>query len=252
MTLLQPRFDYAPIKRTSEAGKRVYTTPTGDKVPSVTTILAATTPKKKKEALENWRKNVGHHRAQQITTQAANRGTRMHTFLENYVKSGSIDERPKNPGAWASHAMAETVITKGFSKVSEIWGVEIPLYMPKMYAGTTDSVGIHDSAHAILDYKQSNRRKTDEQLEDYKIQLVAYALAHNEVYGTNIRKGVNLIAIKPKTDQDGFLHLQEDGTLETPPDYQEIVIEGDDFDFWCDQWWSRLEQFYLMKSRGEI
>lgn len=249
MTLLQPRFDYTPIKRSSENGKRVYTTPTGDKVPSVTTILSATTPKKKKEALENWRKNVGHHRAQQITTQAANRGTRLHTYLEDYVKTGVLKEKGSNPFGWASHSMADTVIQKGLSKVNEVWGVEIPLYIPKLYAGTADGAGIHLGEQAILDYKQTNKPKKDEWIDDYKLQLCAYAHAHNELFGTNIKKGVVLMAVKPNTDSDGLLVLNED---DEHPKYQEFVVEGTDFDLWSDKWWSRLEQFYLMKSRGEI
>lgn len=252
MTLLNPRFVYEPIRRTTENGSRLYTTPAGDRVPSVTTVLSATTPTKKKQALQNWRNAVGHQQAQQITNQAANRGTRMHSFLENYVKNGALDERPSNPGSWASHLMAQTVIDRGLINVTEIWGIEIPLFMPQMYAGTSDSVGVHCGSHAIIDYKQSNRRKTDEQLEDYKLQLVAYALAHNELHGTQIRKGVNLIAIKPATDRDGFLKLAENGEPMAPPDYQESVIEGQEFDHWSDQWWQRLEQFYVMRSRGEI
>jgi len=231
------KFNYQLLSRTTDEGKRVYLTPDGKKVPSVTTVLSATQPEDKKQALNEWRKRVGIENAQKITTEAANRGTRMHTYLEHYVKTGEMKDRGSNPFGWASHAMAETVIKTGLSKVNEIWGVEIPLYFPKLYAGTTDGVGIHLGEEAILDYKQTNKPKKREWIDDYFLQLAAYALAHNEVYGTNIRKGVVLMCVKPATDEMGNL-------LEAPV-YQEFILENKDFDYWSNEWWKRLELYYL-------
>jgi genome maintenance exonuclease 1 len=155
----------------------------------------------------------------------------MHTYLERYIKEGAMPDRGSNPYGWDSHRMAQCVIDQGLSNVSEIWGVEIPLYFPSLYAGTTDGVGIHQGEESILDYKQTNRPKKQEWIEDYYLQLTAYALAHNEVYGTNIRKGVVLMCVKP--GDDGI------------PVYQEFVLESKDFDHWSDQWWRRLELYYL-------
>ena len=101
------------MNRTSEDGKRLYLTPDGKKLPSVTTVLEKTKPEEKKQALNEWRKRVGHAQAQAITTEAANRGTRMHTYLEHYVKTGEIKPAGTNPYAWSSHAMAQTVIDQG-------------------------------------------------------------------------------------------------------------------------------------------
>lgn len=225
------------MSRTSEDGKRLYLTPDGRKVPSVTTILDKTKPEEKKAALNEWRKRVGVENAQKITTEAANRGTRMHTYLEHYVKTGEVKERGSNPYGWASHAMAQTVIEDGLKNVNEFWGVEIPLYFPQLYAGTTDGCGIHLGDESILDYKQTNKPKKEEWIEDYKLQLVAYALAHNEVYGTNIRKGVVLMCVKPPVD--------DMGNPLTRPEYQEFQLKPEDFDYWADQWWRRLELYYL-------
>jgi genome maintenance exonuclease 1 len=194
-------------------------------------VLDRTKPEEKKQALQNWRNRVGHTQAQSITTEAANRGTRMHTYLERYIKEGALPERGSNPYSWDSHKMAQCVVEQGLSKVCEIWGVEIPLYFPSLYAGTTDGVGIHLGEESILDYKQTNKPKKQEWIEDYYLQLTAYALAHNEVYGTNIRKGVVLMCVKP--GEDGI------------PVYQEFVLESKDFDYWSDQWWRRLELYYL-------
>jgi genome maintenance exonuclease 1 len=235
--MYNPKFNYHELSRTSEEGKRLYSTPDGSKVPSVTTILDRTKPEEKKQALNEWRKRVGVENAQKITTEAANRGTRMHTYLEDYIKQGQLKERGSNPFGWASHAMAQTVIEDGLKNVNEIWGVEIPLYFPKLYAGTTDGCGLHLNEESILDYKQTNKPKREEWIEDYYLQLVAYALAHNEVYGTNIRKGVVLMCVKPPTD--------EMGNPLARPQYQEFILKPEDFDYWADQWWRRLEQYYL-------
>jgi genome maintenance exonuclease 1 len=236
-TMYNPKFNYHELNRTSEEGKRLYSCPDGSKVPSVTTILDKTKPAESRAALEQWRKNVGHAKAQQITTEAANRGTRMHTYLEHYVKNNELKDRGSNPFGWASHAMAQTVIEDGLKNVDEFWGVEIPLYFPKLYAGTTDCVGIHQKDESILDFKQTNKPKQESWITDYKLQLVAYALAHNEVYGTNIRKGVVLMCVKPPVD--------DMGNPLSRPAYQEFILESKDFDYWADQWWRRLEQYYM-------
>jgi genome maintenance exonuclease 1 len=232
-----PKFNYQPLSRVSEDGKRLYATPDGKKLPSVTTILDKTKPEEKKAALNEWRKRVGVENAQKITTEAANRGTRMHSYLEHYVLTGELRERGSNPFGWASHSMAQTVIEDGLKNVNEFWGVEIPLYFPSLYAGTTDGAGLHLNDEAILDYKQTNKPKKKEWIEDYYLQLVAYALAHNEVYGTNIRKGVVLMCVKPPVD--------EMGNPLARPEYQEFILKPEDFDYWADQWWRRLELYYL-------
>lgn len=238
--MLNPKFEYQNLSRaTSADGTRLYQTPDGRRVPSVTTILAATQPPEKKQALQNWRNSIGHEKAQAITTDAANRGTRMHKYLEDYIKDGRLAERGSNPYSWASHAMAQTVIEDGLKNVNEIWGVEIPLYFPQMYAGTTDGCGIHANDESILDYKQTNKPKKAEWITDYYLQLVAYALAHNEVYGTNIRKGVVLMAVKPPVDPVTFEPLER-------PKYQEFILTPQDFDYWEQQWWKRLELYYTI------
>jgi len=232
-----PKFDYKPLSRVTEDGKRLYATPDGKKLPSVTTVLDKTKPEEKKAALNEWRRRVGVENAQKITTEAANRGTRMHTYLEDYIKQGQLRERGSNPFGWASHAMAQTVIEDGLINVNEIWGVEVPLYFPGLYAGTTDGCGLHLNEESILDYKQTNKPKREEWIEDYYLQLTAYALAHNEVYGTNIRKGVVLMCVKPPVD--------EMGNPLARPVYQEFILTPERFDYWSDQWWRRLELYYL-------
>jgi genome maintenance exonuclease 1 len=219
------KYTYIKINRIDTPEGRRYATPDGLKLPSVTTILDATKPEEAKKALREWRKRVGEKQAQQITTEAAGRGTRMHKWLENYVKTGETGTPGSNPYSLQSHQMAQSIITQGLSKCNEFWGTEVSLYFPQVYAGTTDLVGIHDGSECIMDHKQSNKLKKKEWIGDYFLQLAAYANAHNEVHGTKIRKGVIFMCTADNV-------------------YQEFLIEGSEFDHWSNEWFKRLEQYY--------
>ena len=160
----------------------------------------------------------------------------MHKWLEDYIKTGVLNEPGSNPYSLQSHSMAQSIINQGLIKCSEYWGTEVPLYYPKIYAGTTDLVGVHDGSDAIMDHKQSNKLKKREYIGDYFVQLAAYAQAHNNMHGTDIRKGVILMCQQPKQ--------LEDGSYDTPV-YQEFVLEGAEFDYYCDEWNKRVELYYL-------
>ncbi len=235
MSLLISKYNYNTLTRDESTGKRLYATPDGFKVPSVTTILEKTKPAEAREALANWRKSVGEAKANQITTEAANRGTRMHTFLEKYIKGEELRDTLTNPYAQQSLLMAKKVIADGFGAISEVWGSEVPLYFPELYAGTTDCVGLHEGDESILDFKQTNKPKRIEWIDDYFLQLTAYALAHNEVHGTNIRKGVILMCVRPPEVSPGQWG---------EPQYQQFILEPKDFDMWVGRWCDRVEQYY--------
>jgi hypothetical protein len=236
--MITPRYNYTPLNRETIDGKRHYCLPDGSKVPSVTTILDRTKPAEAREALANWRRAVGEKRAQEITTEAANRGTRMHTYLEQYVLTTDLKPLPGNPYAHPSWFMAAEVILNGLQHVDEFWGTEVPLYYSGLYAGTTDLIGTWKGQPAIMDFKQSNKVKKREYIGDYFLQLAAYAAAHNEMHSTNINTGVVLMAVQPK--------LQADGTYSTP-EYLEFVIQGDEFAYWADEWMKRVELYYLTR-----
>lgn len=231
--MLIQKYNYKEINRESLNGARYYVTPMGDRVPSVTTILDRTKPAEAKQALAEWRRRVGEQRAQQITTEAAGRGTRMHKWLENFVQTGTPGTPGTHPESQRSFRMAQTIIEQGFKNVNEVWGNEVGLYFPELYAGTTDCVGVHGGEEAILDFKQSNKPKKREWIDDYFLQLTAYALAHNEVYGTNIRKGVVMMCVRP-----------EDGA---EPQYQEFILEPDNFEHWTQRWCDRVSEYYRIR-----
>ena len=222
MSLITEKYDYKEIKRKQVDGKRLYACPDGNAVASVTTILDKT---KDKSHLIAWRKRVGEQKAQEIVTEAASVGTRMHKYLEDYIEFGKWPTPGSNPYAQQAHKMAEQVKENAMTDVDEIWGSEINLYHPKIYAGTTDLVGQYKGQPAIMDFKQTNKPKKAEWVEDYYLQLTAYALAHNEVFGTNIREGHVFMCSRD---------LQ----------YQQFDLWPDEFDKWEQKWWDRVYQYY--------
>jgi len=231
--MITNKYDYSPLDRTTIDGKRHYCLPDGIKVPSVTTILDKTKPEEKKQALRQWKQRMGEERAQQIVTEAANRGTRMHSYLENYIRSDDMKPLPSNPYAQTSWYMAAQIILEGLQHVDEFWGVEVPVYYSGLYAGTTDCVGIWKGKPAILDFKQTNKPKKKEWIDDYFLQLVSYAAAHNQIHDTEIETGVILMCAHPESQ-------------DVTPKYQEFVIEGAEFQAWRDSWNKRVELYYLI------
>ena len=222
MSLITERYDYKEIKRKQIDGKRLYACPDGNAVASVTTILDKT---KDKSHLIAWRKRVGEAKAQEIVTEAASVGTRMHKYLEDYVDFGEWPTPGSNPYAQQAHKMAEQIRDNAMVDVDEIWGSEINLFHPKLYAGTTDLVGQYKGQPCIMDFKQTNKPKKPEWVEDYYLQLTAYALAHNEVFGTNIREGHIFMCSRD---------LQ----------YQQFDVWPDEFDKYEQMWWDRVYQYY--------
>lgn len=223
--MIVQKYNYQNLRRRQVDGSRLYETPDSEALPSVTTILDATKSEESRRALQEWRNRVGKEQAQQITTEAAGRGTRMHKYLEDYVKLGQLREAGTNPYSQQSRKMAEKIIAEGLSKVDEFWGLEVSLYYPGLYAGTTDCAGVWQGQPAIIDFKQTNRPKKKEWIEDYFSQLAAYALAHNRVHGTEIKTGVILMC------SQNF-------------EFQHWVVEGAEFEEHTDRWLGRVEKFY--------
>jgi genome maintenance exonuclease 1 len=224
-----PKFAYHELSRTSEEVKRLYSTPDGSRVPSVTTILGKT---KDMTALNEWRKRIGEEKARQITTEAAGVGTAMHANLERFL--AGIERMPgSNPVHVKANAMADNIIHHGLSKVNEVWAMEQSLYFPGLYSGTTDLVGVYDGEPAVMDHKQTNKPKKAEWVEDYKLQLTAYILAHNEVYKTDIRRGVVFMCSR------GDDSVKIGGEV-----YQQFDLLPHEFNKYQDMWFDKVEDYY--------
>jgi genome maintenance exonuclease 1 len=223
------RFQYKECKQINDpiTRKRVYATPDGEKLPSVTTILSAT---KDMTHLNEWKKRIGHEKAQQITTEAAGVGTAMHANLERFLCG--LERQPGNNAVHVqANKMADVIIENGLSKVNEVWAMEQSLYFPGLYSGTTDLVGVHEGEPAVMDHKQTNKPKKAEWIEDYYLQLMAYILAHNEVYKTDIRKGVVFMCSRDFQ-------------------YQEFRLEPKDFNKYQDLWLAKVEEYYTIGMQG--
>ena len=186
-------YDYPRSMRTLIGGKRHYDI-REEKLPSVTTILSACQSEEKRQSLEAWRQRLGPKTADMQRDQAAERGTAMHKYLEAYIDGTGLKDLTKL--GIQAETMAKKVIESGLRDLSEVWGQEVTLYYPGLYAGATDVVGIYGGQPAIIDFKQSNKPKRREWIEDYFEQLGAYCMAHNYVYGTKIQSGVILMCTK--------------------------------------------------------
>lgn len=183
-------YHYPPSTRSTTDGIRTYAVGK-EKLPSVTTILKATQSDDKRKKLAQWQARVGKVEADRIRDTAASRGTNMHLHLEKFILGqGHLDLTEEGKTA---KSMAQTVIDKGLCDLQEIWGSEVTLWYPGLYAGATDLVGTFDYEDSIIDFKQSTKPKQRAWIDDYMMQLAAYAMAHNQVYGTEITQGVILM-----------------------------------------------------------
>lgn len=187
------------------------------KLPSVTTILSKT---KDLTPIENWKKNVGEEKAAEIVKFSIDLGTPMHKNIEDY-----LNDKPMESGSLLSKMMTNVLIKKAVPNMDEVWGTEVQLYMPEMYAGTADIIFIHKGIPCIGDFKNSRKIKDEDMIADYKCQLAAYSLCHNTLFNTNIQKGVIML-------------VTHDGV------YQEFVFEGKKFQECVDMWLTRLDLFY--------
>ena len=215
-------YHYPPSTRSTTDGLRTYDVG-NEKLPSVTTILSATKSQESKDSIARWIASKGEQEATRIKEQAAARGTDMHTHLEHHILGqGYLDLRPEGREA---KLMADTIVDKGFKELQEIWGSEVVVYYPGLYAGATDLVGVYDYEDSIIDFKQSNKPKRKEWIDDYFLQLGAYAMAHNYVYRTQITQGVILMC--------------------TPDNYfQRFQIKGKEFIRYQHQFLERVNKYY--------
>ena len=170
-----------------DQGSRIYDV-AGYRLPSVTTILSRT---KDKQFIKDWKAKVGEKKAEEIKNLSSARGTAMHKYLESYIQEIGYEDFTGIGNE--AKSMAEKVIEIGLAPVDEYYGSEVTMYYPGLYAGQTDLVCMHNGEDAIVDFKQSNRPKKKEWIEDYYLQIAAYAMAHDYVHKSTINKGVIMV-----------------------------------------------------------
>jgi len=213
------KYNYVQVSRSEDHGSRTYDVG-GTKLPSVTTILAQT---KDQSYLDRWKAKVGHEEAERIKNLSSKRGTSMHKFIEKHITGVGYDDLTEI--GQQAKPMAQKIIDIGLTPVSEYYGSEVSLYYPGLYAGSTDLVCIHNGKETIADFKQANKPKKEDWIEDYFLQIGAYAMAHDYVHGSNIEQGIIMICT---------------------PDlyYQEFKFDGEMMKNYRHKFLQRLSQFY--------
>ncbi len=219
--MLVSKYDYPALRRVQTKQGRQYVGKDQKPVPSVTTILSDTGDK---TALIAWRKRVGEEEANRISRESAGLGTKVHNALEKHILGESI-EFGNNMVSVMAKDMSEAMINEGFTNINELWGVEVGLIAEGLYAGTSDAIGIYEGQDAIIDFKTAKKMKKREWIDDYFMQGCAYALAHNEMFGTDIKKVAILM-------------------VDRESNFKDFVIEGDEFEKYCDIWSERLADYY--------
>jgi len=217
------KYTYVDSTRIEDHGTRLYDV-NGTRLPSVTTILGAT---KDQQFLKDWKAKVGEAEAERIKNVSSSRGTAMHKFLEHYITGTGYDDLTEL--GQKAKTMAEKIIDVGLTPVEEWYGSEVTLYYPGLYAGSTDLVCLHDGKETVVDFKQSNRPKREEWIDDYKMQIAAYAMAHDYVHQSNIEQGVIMVCTP-----DLF--------------YQEFKVSGADLRSWKHKFLKRLDMYYELKN----
>ena len=221
------KFNYPKSIRSIEDGYRKYSLGE-EKLPSVTTILSATKSEEEKAALANWKERVGFKEANRIKTEASSRGTSMHSYIEDYLR-GRINESFFESNEQYKN-MAKEIIEKGIdNKLDEIYGIEETLYYPEQYAGTADLIGVYQGNDVVIDFKQSNKPKKIDYIQDYFLQLGAYTLAHDIVHGTKMKAGIILLCTKDIL-------------------FQEFKIEGAELEMYQNLFLGRVKKFYEMNN----
>ena len=213
------KYNYLQGTQLSDHGSRIYDV-AGYRLPSVTTILGAT---KDQQFLKDWKAKVGEQAAERIKNLSSKRGTSMHKFLEHHILGTGYDDLT-GLGQEAK-TMAEKIIDVGLTPVEEYYGSEVTLYYPGLYAGSTDLVCLHNGMETVVDFKQANRPKKKEWIEDYFLQCCAYANAHNVMFDTNIKDLIILMV-----DRDLM--------------FKEFHITEHEFPFYTDKWKKRLIKYH--------
>ena len=221
------KYTYVHASSNTVQGARTYDVQ-GLRLPSVTTILAKT---KDQSYLTKWKNKVGHEEAERIKNYSSKRGTAMHKFIEKYIQESGYEDLTEI-GVEAK-PMAEKIIEIGLTPVSEYYGSEVTIHYPGLYAGSTDLVCLHNDMETIVDFKQANRPKEEEWIEDYFLQIAAYAMAHDYVYKSRIRQGIIMICTPDRY-------------------YQEFKFQDAELRKWKHKFLKRLDEYYEIMREPTI
>ena len=226
MKLNKEAYLYPNLKRVENDLGRFDIDSNGKEVPSVTTVLSATSDK---SGIDVWKRRVGHEEATRIINESTTIGSNVHYALENYLNGD--DWKIQDDGSYVSKtsiSILNCFIQNLINDISEIWGLEVGLILDGLYAGTADCVGIYNDKESLIDFKTAKKIKPKEWIEDYFLQCSAYANAHNVMFGTDIKQIVILMADRNQ-------------------EFKKFVVNGREFDHYTNKWKQKLINFHNTK-----
>ena len=199
-------------------GLRFYETPTGEKYPSITTVLGKQPGKQK--GLQEWRERVGVAQAQIISGKAARRGSVFHNIVENYLQDEDIsDFKQQNFMAWCMFGEMKSHLDE---KINEVVLQEQTMFSSKFkVAGRCDLIGVYKDKLSVVDFKTTTTTKKEEWIGDYFIQCAAYASMFEEHTGEPVEDVVIMMVA-----EDGEVQLFEKKTADYLPQLEVLM---DDF-----------------------
>ena len=226
MKLIKEAYIYPNLRRVENDLGRFYIDSNGKEVPSVTTVLSATSDK---SGIDEWKRRVGHEEATRIINESTTIGSNVHNALENYLNGD--DWKIQDDDSYISKtsiSILNCFIENLINDISNIWGLEVGVILDGLYAGTADCVGIYNEKESLIDFKTAKTIKPKEWIEDYFLQCSAYANAHNVMFGTDIKQIVILMADRNQ-------------------EFKKFVVNGREFDHYTNKWKQKLINFHNTK-----
>jgi hypothetical protein len=216
------KYTYPSLERVDLEIGRHYLDSKNTPVPSVTTVLSATS--KSKDGIAQWRNRVGEAEADRIVKQSTDIGSSVHDAIEKYLKDELWDIFENTENELIAKKITHKFVNDGLKKITEIWGLEVGLVLDNLYAGTADCIGEYNSIPTLIDFKTAKKIKKREWIEDYFLQGCAYANAHNVMFGSDIQQIVILMV-----DRDLI--------------FQEFIVRPSEFKILTNKWKRRLIDF---------
>lgn len=184
------KYNIPEIERIDSSEGRKYRTPGGKEYPSVTTILSSYGDK---TYLDRWRESVGNDVADKITKASADRGTLLHDNCERYLK--------EEPLTFNMFQQSEKEMFDYFlpvlDSIEEIHALETYLWSDKLQcAGSVDLIALREGELRVIDWKNSRRYKSREDIPTYFMQMAAYAAMFFERTGVAIKQLEVVIAVE--------------------------------------------------------
>jgi genome maintenance exonuclease 1 len=213
---------YNDLDCETQSSGRHYISPTGDRFPSVTTVLSILT----EDHIREWRNKVGEEEANKISHRAATRGTAVHSIIEYYLDNDENFQREFMPDVISSFKDVQPILDE---RIGKIYAQEAALYSEHLgLAGRVDCVAEFDGKLSIIDFKTSRKPKRHDWIKNYFVQESAYSIMWEERTGMPITQLVTIIAVDNHEPQVFVEHRDNwtDTLLSTIEEYRRRKVFG--------------------------